>query len=51
MRQLGDSLELSPRDEREGGELRLVRGSNAVQRIFAVAGIESELSWIESGSG
>ena len=41
------TLELNDRAEREGWELRIVRGPRAVQRVFEVAGIESRLPFFD----
>ena len=40
-------LELNDRAGREGFELRLVRGSSAVQRVFQVAGLDARLPWVD----
>ena len=44
-------LELNDRAAREGFELRLVRGSSAVQRVFQVAGLDTRLPWVDEPDG
>jgi anti-sigma B factor antagonist len=34
-------------EQHANGHLTLVRGTAAVQRIFAIAGLEEELSWVD----
>jgi anti-sigma B factor antagonist len=34
-------------EQHSGRELTLVRGTDAVQRIFEIAGLEEELSWVD----
>ena len=34
-------------EQHSNGDLTLVRGTRAVQRIFAIAGLDEELSWVD----
>lgn len=40
-------LELHDRAQREGYQLRLVRGSSAIQRVFEVSGLEPRLPFVD----
>lgn len=43
-------LELKDRVDRDGCELRLVRGPRAVQRVFEVSGLEPRLPFVDDPS-
>jgi anti-sigma B factor antagonist len=47
---LGLVIEEHRRAEREGGEFRLRRGSEQVQRLFDLTGLAPRLHWDEDGT-